>query len=194
MQPPAEMVHWLFGVGFLLLALVLVAEPLAGEEVWRMRAWRVYLWPGLAFGLGVCMWPVMALYTNSAIHMLAHGAWAQSMMAAGTAELALARGKLKSRWWRLLTFVALFVSGVAFLVHEQNGWFFARSAFLHHLLGWTCVIASTIPLARIFRPQSPWLKAAFAVVFVTFAVMLFTDRDVAPVFGHLSPLAGTPHR
>ena len=29
---------------------------------------------------------------------------------------------------------------------------------------------------------------------VTVSVMLFTDRDVAPVFGHLSPLAGQPHR
>src|SRR4051812_34460295 len=194
MQPPAEMVHWLFAVGFLLLGLVLVAEPLAGEEVWRMRAWRVYLWPGLAFALGVLMWPVMAFYTNSAIHMLAHGAWAQSLMAAGTAELALARGKLRSPWWRLLTFVGLFVSGAAFLVHEQNGWLFARSAFLHHLLGWTCVVASTIPLARTFRPRSPWLKSAFALTFVAVAVMLFSDRDLAPVFGHLSPLAGTPHR
>jgi hypothetical protein len=25
-------------------------------------------------------------------------------------------------------------------------------------------------------------------------VMLFCDRDLAPVFGHLSPLAGEPHR
>jgi hypothetical protein len=25
-------------------------------------------------------------------------------------------------------------------------------------------------------------------------VMLFSDRDLAPVFGHLSPLAGPPHR
>jgi hypothetical protein len=25
-------------------------------------------------------------------------------------------------------------------------------------------------------------------------VMLFSDRDLAPVFGHLSPLAGAPHR
>jgi hypothetical protein len=24
--------------------------------------------------------------------------------------------------------------------------------------------------------------------------MLYSDRDVAPVFGHLSPLAGAPHR
>lgn len=194
MQPPAEMVHWLFATGFLLLGLVLVAEPIVGQEVWRMRSWRVYLWPGLAFLLGVLMWPVMAFYTNSTIHMLAHGAWAQALFLAGAAELALARGKLHHPAWRLLTAIGLFVSGVAFLVHEQNSWLFARSAFLHHLLGWTCIVASLVPLARVFRPRSAALQAAFALVFVALSVMLFTDRDVAPVFGHISDLAGTPHR
>ena len=194
MQPPAEMVHWLFATGFLLLGLVLVAEPIVGAEVWRMRRWRVYLWPGLAFLLGLLMWPVMAFYTNSTIHMIAHGAWAQALMLAGAAELALARGKIHHPAWRLFTAIGLFVSGAAFLVHEQNSWLFARSAFLHHLLGWTCVVASLVPLARVFRPRSAALQTAFAVVFVAVAVMLFTDRDVAPIFGHLSERAGTPHR
>jgi hypothetical protein len=126
--------------------------------------------------------------------MLAHGAWAQTMMAAGAAELALTHGKLRHPAWRALTFVALFVSGIAFLVHEQNPWFFARSAFLHHLIGWTAVIGSLIPLARVFRPRSAAFQSAFALFVVTFAVMLYCDRDVAPVFGHLSPLAGEPHR
>ena len=92
------------------------------------------------------MWPVMTFYTNSAIHMLAHSAWAQALMVMGAAELGLARGKLHSRWWKLATPVALAVSGVAFLVHEQNDWFFARSAFLHHLLGWTLVLGALVPL------------------------------------------------
>jgi hypothetical protein len=29
---------------------------------------------------------------------------------------------------------------------------------------------------------------------VIVSVQLFSDRDVAPVFGHLSPLAGQQHR
>ena len=29
---------------------------------------------------------------------------------------------------------------------------------------------------------------------IALAVMLYCDRDVAPIFGHLSPLAGAPHR
>ena len=194
MQPPAEMVHWLFAAGFLLLGLCLLAEAIVGGAVWGRRRWRVYLWPGLAFAMGVLMWPVMAFYTNSAIHMLAHGAWAQTMMAAGAAELALVHGKLHSRLWHLLVPLALFVSGAAFLVHEQNDWLFSRSAFLHHAIGWWVLVAAVIPFLRVFRPRSHALAAGFAMIFVVLSVLLFTDRDTAPIFGHLSPLAGEPHR
>jgi hypothetical protein len=181
-------------MGLLLLGLLMLAEVIAGPAVGRRRAWRTYLWPGLAFGLGVAMWPVMTFFTNSAIHMVAHGVWAQGLMAMGAAELGLARGKLHSRWWKLATPVGIALSGVAFLVHEQNGWFFARSAFLHHLVGWTLVGAALFPLALVFRPRSVVLKSAFALSVVALSVMLFSDRDVAPIFGHLSPLAGPPHR
>ena len=78
MQPPTELVHWMFAVGFLLLGLFLLAEAIAGQEAWARRRWRVYLWPGVAFVFGVLMWPVMTFFTNSAIHMLAHSAWAQA--------------------------------------------------------------------------------------------------------------------
>ena len=194
MQPPAEHVHWLFATGVLLLGLCLVAEAVVGTEVWRRRAWRAYLWPGLAFTLGVLMWPVMTLYTNSTIHMLAHGAWAEMLMLAGAVELALVRGKLQSPAWRLTMAAAFAVSGLAFLVHEQNAWFFQRSSFLHHLLGWTLLLAAVFPLARSFRPRSQVAAAGFALAFVVIAVFLYCDRDVAPVFGHISPLAGAPHR
>jgi hypothetical protein len=192
--PPSEAVHWLFASGILFLGLLRLAEVLAGEKAWSRRGWRVYLWPGLAFGLGVLMWPVMTFYTNSAIHMLAHSAWAQALMVMGAAELGLARGKLHSRWWRLATPVALALSGLAFLVHEQNDWLFARSAFLHHLLGWTLLLGALVPLALVFRPRSAVLQTGFAIVILAVSVMLFCDRDLAPIFGHLSPLAGAPHR
>jgi hypothetical protein len=193
-QPPAEHVHWLFATGFLLLGLCLLAEAVVGTEVWRRRAWRAYLWPSLAFGLGAFLWPVMTFYTNSAIHMLAHGAWAQVLMAAGAIELALVRGKLTSHWWRLAMTAGFLVSGTAFLIHEQNPWLFQRSSFLHHLLGWILVVGAVFPLARTLRPRSQVAATGFALVFVAASVALYSDRDVAPVFGHISPLAGTPHR
>ena len=193
-MPPAEHVHWMFATGFLLLGLFLLAEVIAGEKVWRRRAWRPYLWPSFLFLMGVLMWPVMTFFTNSTIHMVAHGSWAQVMMFAGAAELGLVRGKLHSPLWRLATPFAFLVSGVAFLVHEQNPWLFQRSSFLHHLLGWTMVIGAVFPFARALRPNWAVANAGIAIVFVFVSLALFSDRDLAPVFGHLSPLAGEPHR
>jgi hypothetical protein len=116
------------------------------------------------------------------------------MMIAGAAELGLASGKLRSPLWRLGIVAAFVVTGMAFLVHEQNDWFFQRSAFLHHLLGWTFLALAVFPLGRVIRPRSTVFVSGFALAFVVIAVIIFCDRDVAPVFGHLSPLAGTPHR
>lgn len=192
MTPPAEVVHWMFGTGFLFLGLCLLAEAIVGGKVWRARPWRAYLWPATAFLMGVLMWPVMVFFTSSAIHMLAHGAWAQVMMVAGATQLALVRGKLRNPLWNLTLPIALVVSGAAFLIHEQNPWLFSRSAFLHHALGWTAIIGALFPLAATFRPRSPIFRGGFALVLVAVAVLLYCDRNVAPIFGHLSPQAGEP--
>jgi hypothetical protein len=194
MQPKAEFVHWMFATGFLMLGLCLLAEAIVGSDVWARRSWRPYLWPGLAFLMGVLMWPVMTFFTNSAIHTLAHGSWAQVMMLCGAAELALVRGKLSSPLWRLTTALAFAVSGAAFLIHEQNPWYFQRSAFLHHLIGWWMLGCVVFALGRALRPRVVVWQAGFALTFVVLAVMLYCDRDLAPIFGHLSPIAGTPHR
>lgn len=186
-MPPAESVHWLFATGFLTLGLCQLAESLVGPAVWQQRAWRAYLWPSTAFVMGLFMWPVMVLYTNSTLHMLAHGAWAQVMMVAGAAQLGLVRGKLRDPRWELTMALAFFVSGVAFLVHEQNPWLFSRSAFLHHVLGWTLIAGSVFPVVRAFRPGS--FRAGYAATMLAVAVLLYCHRDVAPIFGHLSDFA-----
>jgi hypothetical protein len=194
MMPRAEMVHWWFATGFLMLGLLLFAEALVGPEVFRRRTWRRYLVPGLLFALGLLLWPVMTFYTNSTIHMIAHGSWAQVLMLTGAAELGLARGKLHSQYWRLCAAAAMVVSGSALLLHEQQPWFFSRAAFLHHALGWTVIVGAVFPVLQAFRPRSLIGATGFATVFATVAVMLFCDRDVAPIFGHLSEFAGAPHR
>jgi hypothetical protein len=194
MQPPAEHVHWLFATGFLLLGLLLLARAIVGEAVWNRRAWRAYLWPSLLFALGVLMWPVMVFFTNSTIHMVAHGAWAQTMMLAGAAELGLQHGKLHNRAWHFALPLALAVSGAAILVHEQNGWLFSRAAFLHHIMGWTALVGAAFTLVAILRPRALVWRSGVALTLVVLAVLLYADRDVAPIFGHLSPLAGEPHR
>ena len=180
----------MFAVGFLFLGLCLLAETIVGREVWRHRSWRAYLWPGVAFLMGILMWPVMVFYTSSAIHMLAHSVWAQAMMVAGAAQLGLVRGRLRNPLWDLTVPVALAVSGAAFLIHETNPWLFSRAAFLHHVLGWTAFAGALITVGLFARPRSPVFNAGFALVFLAFAALLFCDRNVAPIFGHLSPLAG----
>jgi hypothetical protein len=194
MMPPSEMVHWWFATGFLALGLLLLCETVVGGEVWARRPWRRYLWPGVLFTLGVLMWPVMTFFTNSTIHMLAHGSWAQVLMLAGAAELGVTRGKLHSQYWRLCSSVALLISGAALLVHEQHDWLFSRSAFLHHTLGWTTVGAAVFPLVQAFRPRSVVAALGFATTFIVTAALLYCDRDTAAIFGHLSQNAGIPHR
>ena len=194
MMPPAEHVHWWLATGFLILGLCLLSQAIVGAEVWNRRAWRRYLWPSVVFLIGVWMWPVMVFFTNSTIHMLAHGSWAQVMMLAGAAHLGLASGKLQSPYWRLTMPLALAVSGAAFLIHEQNGWLFSRSAFVHHAAGWLLIVGALFPLVTTFRPRSTVVQAGFALTLVVLAVVIFTSRDIAPVFGHLSPEAGVPHR
>ena len=194
MMPRAEMVHWWFATGFLILGLLLVAEAIVGRDVWNKRPWRRYLWPGLCFTLGLLMWPVMTFYTNSTIHMIAHGSWAQALMIAGAAELGVAHGKLHSQYWRLCSSLGLAVSGAAFLVHEQQTWLFSRAAFLHHTLGWTLLASAVFPLVQAFRPRSLAAAMGFGTTLVITAVLLFSDRDTASIFGHLSQYAGVPHR
>lgn len=191
-QPPPEVVHWLFSLGFILLGLFLVCEVIVGPEVWRQRAWRAYLWPGFLFLMGMFMWAVMVFFTNSTIHMIAHGLWAQMMMIAGACLLGLARGKLKSPLWTLSVMVAFLVAGGATLVHESQGWFFNRSSFLHHMEGWTAIGASVFPLGLSFLPRSRLFSLGLAATFFLIAVLLLCHRDAAAIFGHLSPDARQP--
>src|SRR4029453_9710459 len=181
MRPPADPGHWRFGAGFLFLGLCLLARAIVGAEVWDVRARRAYLWPGLLFAMGLAMWPVMVFFTNSAIHMLAHGSWAQALMLAGAAHLGLARGKLTSPYWRLTLPFAMVVSGTALLIHEQNGWLWSRSAFVHHAAGWTVIIGALFPLISTFVPRRARLEVGFALTVLVLAVIIFIARDVGPV-------------
>jgi hypothetical protein len=190
MLPRAEIAHWLFAAGFLLFGLVLLAEAIVGPEVFRRRTWRACLWPSLALFAGAWLWLIAIFSTFSTLHLVAHSIWAQAATAAGGVELARVRHRLHSSYWSLVTAGALLISGVSFLVHEQNGWLFARSAFLHHLIGWTLVVAAIFPAGAAFRPRRAVWAYGLAATWIVIAVMLFSDRDVAPIFGHLSELAG----
>ena len=185
MVPRAEIAHWFAASVALLLALILLSEVIVGSEVFRRRRWRAYLWGAVALAGGVGLWLIAIFSTFSTMHLVAHSVWAESAMIAGAVQLAVVRGKLTSPQWSLVTSGALLFCGVAFLVHEQNGWLFSRSAFLHHTIGWTLVAAALFPLGGALRPRRMVWSAGFAVTWLALAVMLYADRDSAPIFGHL---------
>ena len=126
MIPKAEEAHWLAAAVALLIGLLLVSELIVGREVFRARAWRAYLFPGVVVGSSVMLWLITIFSTFSTMHLLAHAIWAQAALVAGAVELASVRGKLRSPRWSLVPGFALFVSGVAFLVHEQYAWLYSR--------------------------------------------------------------------
>jgi hypothetical protein len=185
MVPRAEIAHWVAASVALLLALILLSEIIVGSEVFRRRAWRAYLWGAVALCGGVLMWVIAIFSTFSTMHLVAHSLWAEAAMIGGAVQLAVVRGKLTSPRWSLVTSGAIFFSGIAFLVHEQNDWLFSRSAFLHHTIGWTLVFAAFFPLGAAIRPKKMIWSAGFALMWVALAIMLYADRDTAPIFGHL---------
>ncbi len=183
MVPPAESAHWLAAAVALLVGLILLAEVIVGSEVFRLRAWRAYLFPSLVVVSSVLLWVITVFSTFSTMHLVAHAVWAQAALVAGAVELAVVRGKLRSPLWSLVPAFALFVSGVAFLVHEPDPWLYSRSAFLHHAIGWMLVLVSLFPLGQALRPRQVIWRTGFALTFVMLAVFLFADRDAAPIFG-----------
>jgi hypothetical protein len=190
MVPRPEIAHWITASFCLFLGLLLLAEVIVGPTVFRRRPWRAYFWPSLALGGGVGLWVVTVFSTFSTMHLLAHAVWAQCAMTVGAVQLAVARGKLTGPAWSLVTAGALVASGTAFLLHEQNDWLFSRSAFLHHAIGWTVVVAALFPLGQALQPRRIAWSVGFALTWVVVAVLLYADRDLAPIFGHLSDMAG----
>lgn len=181
--PPPEGAHWLAGAVALLIGLLLVSEALVGPEVFRRRRWRAYLFPAVVLASSVLLWVIAIFSTFSTMHLLAHAVWAQAALLAGAVQLAVVRGKLESPSWSLVPALALFVSGVAFLVHEPNPWLYSRAAFLHHAIGWMLVAAALFPLGQALRPRQVVWRLGFAATFLLLAVLLFADRDEAAIFG-----------
>ena len=183
MIPRAETAHWVAGALSLFFGLVLISELIVGREVFYRRKWRAYLFPSLVIASSVGLWVITIFSTFSTMHLLAHSIWAQAALVAGAVELALARGKIARPAWSLVPAFALLVSGMAFLVHEQNPWLYSRSAFLHHAIGWMLVVVALFPLGRAVQPGRLVWRSGYALTFVALAVLLFADRDAAEIFG-----------
>ena len=180
---PSEHLHWLYAAAFLMVGLCLLANAIVGDEVWNRRALRRYSWAGLGFVMGVLLWPAVVIPMGSTSDLVAHGIWAQTMLLAGAAYLAMARRKLRSAYWQLTMPLALGAGSVAFFAHVQHGWTYSRASFVHHVCAWTLLVGAVFALAQTIRPRSPVARTGVALAFVVLAVALFSTRDDAPVFG-----------
>ncbi len=183
MIPRAESAHWIAAAIALLIGLLLLAEAIVGPDVFRRRPWRAYLFPAVVLFSSVLLWVIAIFSTFSTMHLLAHAVWAQAALVAGAVELAVVRGKLVRPAWSLVPASALLVSGAAFILHEQNDWLYSRAAFLHHVIGWMLVLAAIFPIGQALDPRRVVWRTGFALTFVLLAVLLFADRDAAPIFG-----------
>lgn len=189
MIPTAEAAHWIAATIALLVGLLLLAEAIVGVDVFRRRAWRAYLFPAVVIGGSLLLWVIAILSTFSAMHLVTHSIWAQAALVAGAVQLAVVRGKLTSAASSLVPGLALLVSGAAFLVHEQNPLLYSRSAFLHHAIGWLLVAGALFPLGQALAPRRAAWQFGFALTFVALAVLLYADRDAAPIFGRFGGVA-----
>ena len=52
------------------------------------------------------------------------------------------------------------------------------------------VIVSIFPLGQAVRPRQVVWRVGFALTFVLLAVLLFADRDAAPIFGRFGAGGG----
>ena len=188
MVPRPEAAHWIAGAISLLVGLLLVSEVLVGPEVFRRLRWRAYLFPAVVIASSVLLWMITIFSTFSTMHLLAHSVWAQAAMVAGAVQVAVLRGKVSSPRWSLVPAAALAACGAAFLIHEQNSWLYSRSAFLHQAIGWMLVAGALFPLGAAFRPRRAVWGTGFALTFVLLAVLLYADRDSAPIFGHFGEI------
>ena len=180
---PSEHLHWLYAAAFLMVGLCLLANAIAGDDVWNRRALRTYSWAGLGFIMGVLLWPAVVIPMGSTSDLIAHAVWAQTTLLSGAAYLAMARRKLRRAYWRLAMPLALGAGAAAFFAHLQNGWMYSRASFVHHVCAWTLLVGALFALAQTFRPQSPVARTGVALAFVVLAVALFSTRDEAPAFG-----------
>ncbi len=130
------------------LGLLLLSEAVVGAEVWGRRPWRRYLWPGVLLRDGRPDVP-----GDDVLHVLDDPHARPRLVGAG--DDARRRGRARASRAASSTRAtggcarrsALAVSGLAVLVHEQNHWLFSRTAFLHHVLGWTALVAALFPIA-----------------------------------------------
>jgi len=194
MELSSEQVHWIGGLAFTAVAVLLLLRSI---RRWNGRAWP-YLLPALLIGYGleslVDVWvhgqAVPPGYARESRQHLVQGG---GLLLAGIVELLIERRVLRGWGWRLAAPAALGMLAVGFLFHAQHGLSDVAMAMMsaeHRGFAIALFVAAGVRtldvwLARdagIDVRRSP-LAHAWLVPLLVFGIQMLAYREAMPSMG-----------
>ncbi|MEO6198206.1 MAG: hypothetical protein ABIP58_08915 [Dehalococcoidia bacterium] len=160
--------HRLFGAGFLLVAVLLSVEALAGG-IWFRIGWRRDIWPGVLMLLG---WGLIAAALIDPNDRSIHAVMGAVMIVAGIAERRYRYGEMPLSQANLFVIPALIAGGMEVGVFHSHGAVTSQAFKVHALLGVTAAMMAPARFYWFMAPQSLWRSALMAVLFLILSMEL----------------------
>jgi hypothetical protein len=160
--------HRLFGAGFMLIAVVLAVETLAGN-VWFRESWRRDVWPAVLVILG---WGMAMVAIVDPVDRPIHLLIGFMMLIAGVAERRYRHGEISFDRANLFVVPALFAGGLEIGVFHSHGSMTSQGFLTHSAYGITAALLAPIRLYQGGSPQSMWRSALMAVAVFVLALEL----------------------
>lgn len=160
--------HRLFGAGFMLIAVVLAVESLAGD-VWFRKSWRRDVWPAVLVILG---WGMVTVAAIDPVGRLIHVLIGLMMLVAGIAERRYRHGEISFQQANLFVVPALIAGGLEIGVFHSHGSITSQGFLTHSTYGITAALLAPVRLYQGRAPQSIWRSALMAFVVFVLALEL----------------------
>jgi hypothetical protein len=172
--------HRLFGAGFLLVAVLLMVETLAGG-VWFRAGWRRDIWPAVLMVLG---WGLVVVAFIEPADKIIHLLMGTMLIAAAVAERRYRYGEISLARANIFVVPALLAGGMEIGVFHSHGSWTDSEFMVHALLG---ITAAMIAPARFYwaqEPQSMWRSALIAILVLVLAFELLGLSHGNPIDVH----------
>jgi hypothetical protein len=157
--------HHLFGAGFLLVGVLLIAESLSGN-IWHRNRVRTLIFPATIIFLGVGMMGVTALDTSQ---RPVHFTIGLVMIAAGWMEARYRLGEIPRRTADMWIVPALIAGGIEVGVFHFHG-SLNNTGTVHVLMG---VTAAAMAGVRVLQSRQPLSMPRHALMGVMAALLAF---------------------
>ena len=165
---PAES-HHAFGAGLIFIALLIVAEGLAGK-VWHRSMLRRMLFPGILVFLGLGMVLVALIEPNA---RLVHVTMGLPMIAGGWAEARYRLGELERKYADALVVPALVLASIDTLAFHASG---DTPVVVSHVgLGLLVIVLAGLRLYQGAQPTSLNRSLLISLVLVFVGLDLWMD-------------------